>query len=98
MTKIDENLISKLEKLSRLKLNNEEKEMIQKDLESIVKMFDRLQEVDTENVLPLRHISHALHPLREDRVSNELTRLEALKNAPEQKDGFIAVPKFLNPK
>lgn len=98
MTKIDDNLISKLEKLSRLKLKSDEKKTIQKDLESIVDMFDRLQEVNTENVSPLRHITDALHPLREDIVENELSREEALANAPEQIDGFIAVPKFLNPK
>jgi len=98
MPKIDDNLISKLEKLSRLKLKEDEKQMIQKDLESIVDMFDVLQEVDTENIPPLRHITDALHPLREDTVDNELSRDQALANAPDQKDGFIAVPKFLNPK
>ncbi len=98
MTKIDETLISKLEKLSRLRLKDDEKAMIQKDLESIVDMFDRLQEVDTENIPPLRHITDALHQLREDHIENQLTREEALKNAPEQKEGFIAVPRFLNPK
>lgn len=97
MTKIDENLISKLEKLSRLRLNPDEKVKIASDLEKIVDMFDKLQEVDTEGVVPTMHMSNSRHPLREDRVQNELTTDEFLKNAPELYKDFIAVPKFLKP-
>ena len=98
MTKIDENLISKLEKLSRLRLNPEEKKQITGDLENIVTMFDKLQEVDTEGVEPTRHMTNHDHPLRDDTPGNQLTNEEALKNAPETHESFIAVPKFLKPK
>jgi len=98
MTKIDENLISKLEKLSKLKLNPDERAIITKDLEDIVNMFDKLQEVDTTDVPPTTHITTHEHPLRTDETSGELTTEEALVNAPETHDDFIAVPKFLKPK
>ena len=98
MTKIDEKLISKLEKLSKLRLDPAEKEQITKDLEDIVAMFDKLLEVDTEGVTPTTHMSEHEHPLREDVVGNELKVEQVLKNAPESKDNFIAVPKFLKPK
>jgi len=98
MTKIDENLISKLEKLSKLKLNKEEKVQISRDLEDIVQMFDKLQEVDTTGVEPTRHITTHRHPLRSDEVSDELKPEEALYNAPETHEQFVAVPKFLQPK
>lgn len=98
MTKIDDKLISKLEKLSKLKLNNEEKVQISGDLEDIVKMFDKLQEVDTTGVEPTRHITTHQHPLRADKVANELSPEEALHNAPETHGQFVAVPKFLKPK
>ena len=98
MTKIDENLISKLEKLSKLSLKPEEKKQISRDLEDIVNMFDKLQEVPTEGIEPTRHITSHVHPLRKDEVGNELSNEEALKNAPETNESFIAVPKFLKPK
>lgn len=98
MTKIDENLISKLEKLSKLCLNSEEKSKISDDLEQIVEMFDKLEEVNTEGVVPTRHMTTSQHPLREDAVANELGVDRVLKNAPEQHERFIAVPKFLKPK
>ncbi|MFT4565605.1 MAG: aspartyl-tRNA(Asn)/glutamyl-tRNA(Gln) amidotransferase subunit C [Saprospiraceae bacterium] len=97
MTKIDGKVISKLEKLSRLKLNNEEREQIVSDLDSIVEMFDTLQEVDTEGIEPLRHMSEVVNVLRNDKVANELSNEEGLYNAPKTHEGFIAVPKFLKP-
>ncbi len=98
MTKIDDNLISKLEHLARLKLETEEKRKIKNDLNSIVEMFDKLQEVNTDNIEPIRHMSLNVNRKREDKVDNELSNHEALKNVENTLDGFIAVPKFLNPK
>ena len=98
MTKIDENLILKLEKLARLKLTDDERSEIKGDLNKIVEMFDKLQEVDTEGVEPTRHMTDHPHPVREDEVHGQLSREDALANAPESKDGHIAVPKFLKPK
>ncbi len=98
MTKIDENLILKLEKLARLKLSDDERMEIHKDLSKIVDMFDKLQEIDTEGVVPTKHMTDHVHNLREDKVSGQLSNEEALENAPEKVDGHIAVPKFLKPK
>ena len=98
MTKIDEKLISKLEKLAKLRLNSDEKEQITRDLKKIVGMFDKLQEVNTTGVEPTRHIVRHEHRLRNDEVGNELSVERALRNAPLAKNGFIAVPKFLKPK
>lgn len=98
MTKIDDHLISKLEKLSRLQLETTEKEKIKEDLNSIVEMFDKLEEVDTDGVAPIRHVSGIVNRKRHDVVSNELSRDQALSNVKSKKEGFIAVPKFLKPK
>ena len=98
MTKIDENLISKLEHLSKIKLSDNEKVQIIEDLNSIVEMFDKLQEVDTTDVEPLRHISENINQFREDVVAGEFKQGEGLKNVKRTKGDFIAVPKFLNPK
>lgn len=98
MKKINEELISKLEKLAHLNLEEEEKKKITEDLNSIVDMFDKLQEVDTSNVEPLKHIMQDINRYRNDTVKGELTNEEALKNVKTSVDGFIAVPKFLKPK
>lgn len=98
MTKINENLILKLEKLAKLRLTEEERTEISQDLNKIVAMFDKLQEVDTEGVTPTRHMVDHDHPLRDDKIQGQLSNEEALANAPKSIDGHIAVPKFLKPK
>ena len=93
---IDDALISKLETLSRLELREEEKSQIKDDLNKILVMFDKLQEVDTENVEPLRYVldEHSKY-LRDDSVGEELKNEEALQNAEESQKPFFVVPKFL---
>ena len=97
MTKIDEKLVSKLEKLSKLKIKDDEKAKIIADLNAIVGMFDKLNELNTDGVEALSHISGTINVRREDIVANELTNKQALINTKTKKDGFIAVPKFLKP-
>ena len=97
MTKIDEKLILKLEKLARLKLTDDERVEINQDLNKIVAMFDKLQEIDTEGVVPIRHMTDHAHRLREDKIQGQISNEDALSNAPESMAGHIAVPKFLKP-
>lgn len=98
MDKINDELISKLEKLARIKILDQEREEIKADLNNIVKMFDKLEEVDTTGVKPLRHMNEQYNRLRDDVVSDMLSQDEALSNASDTQDGFIRVPKFLKPK
>ena len=93
---IDDALISKLEKLSRLELREDEKEKVKEDLNNMLGMFDKLNEVDTENVEPLLYVLDEENDvLRDDEVGEELTNDEALQNAEESKKPFFVVPKFL---
>lgn len=93
---INDELISKLERLAKLKLSEEERSIIKKDLKNILDMIDKIQEVDTSNVAPLEHINDDINVLRDDIAKNEITNDEALKNAPEISDNYIAVPKVID--
>jgi len=94
--KVDEALISKLEELARLELSETEKQQLQGDLENILEMVEKLQELDTENVDPLIYISEASNVLRSDKVKNQLDRQKALDNAPDHTDEFFKVPKVID--
>lgn len=98
MAKIDESLISRLEMLGRIKIDKESRPRIEQDLNKIVSMFDKLAELDTSGVVPLRHISQAINVRREDQIEGQLTNDQALMNAPTVEGGFFAVPKFLKTK
>jgi aspartyl-tRNA(Asn)/glutamyl-tRNA(Gln) amidotransferase subunit C len=93
---IDEQLISRLEHLARLELSPEERATIQKDLNNILTMVEKLNELDTKNVDPLVYINEEGNVWREDQVQHQLEREKALKNAPDQDGRFFKVPKVID--
>ena len=88
-------LVDNLAKLSRLQFNDQEKEIIKKDLQRMIEFVDKLQELDTTGVEPLMHMSNSVNVLREDIVQGSISRKEALKNAPDSDGVFIKVPKVI---
>lgn len=93
--KIEDQLISKLEHLSKLNLTAEERKIIQKDLQNIFEMFEKLGELDTKNVQPFIHFNKVSH-LREDTVGEQVSTEEALKNIRIHENPFFKVPKVID--
>lgn len=93
---VDKTLISKLEKLARLKLSETESTQIQRDLSNILQMVSKLEELDLENVEPLIYITEEVNVLREDEVKNQVDRPAALSNAPDKNEAYFKVPKVIN--
>lgn len=94
---IDTTLISRLEKLARLKLGDAERAKLTGDLQRILDMVDKLRELDTEGVEPLVYLNDEENVLREDEIANQLRQEEALKNAPKHDGQFFRVPKVIEP-
>lgn len=94
--KVDKDLISRIENLARLDLSEQERSQIGKDLNAILQMVKKLDELDTDNVDPLIHISESVNIFRKDEIRNQLDRAEALKNAPEKDDTYFKVPKVID--
>lgn len=92
---IDRPLISKLEQLARLELSEDEKGNLQNDLNNILKMVEKLQELDTENVEPLIYISDEVNVFREDEVKHQVHTADALSNAPDSDGTYFKVPKMM---
>ncbi len=92
---VTEALIDKLAKLARLSFNEQEKADIRADLERMIGFVDQLRALDLEGVEPLMHMSEADNIWREDQVKGEISRDEALSNAPAHTDQFFTVPKVI---
>ncbi len=93
---VDDGLILKLEKLSRLSLSGEERSNLKQDLDEILEMVKALEEVDTEGVEPLMHMTEETTVMRQDSVSDQLTNREALSNAPAPASPYFSVPKVID--
>jgi aspartyl-tRNA(Asn)/glutamyl-tRNA(Gln) amidotransferase subunit C len=79
--------------LSKLKLDESEKEQAKKDLAEMLDYIDQLGELDTEGVEPMSHVHPVSNRFREDVVTNGDGREQVLANAPEERDGAFVVPR-----
>lgn len=88
-------LIENLAHLARLEFSAEEKDGLQKDLQSMIAFVEKLNEVDTTGVKPLLHMGSAVNVFREDEVKGSVAREEALLNAPVTDGTFFKVTKVI---
>lgn len=93
--KLDKHTIEKLAELSKLEFKEDELNGIQKDLEQMIAFVEKLNEINTDGVEPLTHISEDENQLREDLVNDSVDITTALKNAPAAKDRYFTVPKVI---
>lgn len=94
--KIDKALILKLEHLARLELSDEEAQKLMGDLNNILEMVEKLQELDTKSVEPLMYINEDVNVLRADIAKKDWTSKDALQNAPDQDGQYFKVPKVID--
>jgi len=100
MSRINRDVITHLEKLSRIKLAPDEVDAITGQLDRIVAMVESLQAVDVTGVAPTRGMSHEKpaenEHTREDSVSPCLDRATVLAQAPDATKEFFRVPRVIN--
>jgi len=92
---IDNDTIKKIAHLARLEFKENEADKMAENFNKIIAWMDKLNEVNTDNVEPLIHMSEEVNVLREDVAKNTLTHEEALVNAPKKDSDYFRVPKFL---
>ena len=92
---VNDALVENLANLARLQFNEAEKEIIKHDLQRMIHFVDKLNELDTEGVAPLLHMTDNDNVLREDVVQGSISREEGVKNAPDTDGIFFKVPKVI---
>lgn len=81
--------------LARLELSTEERERAAGELTQILSYFEKLGELDTENVEPTSHVFPVTNVLREDVVRPSLATEAVLQNAPEAAANMFQVPRVV---
>ncbi|GAB2795830.1 Asp-tRNA(Asn)/Glu-tRNA(Gln) amidotransferase subunit GatC [Rhabdobacter roseus] len=93
--KIDHDTLHKLAHLARLDVKPGEEEALLASLDNVLTWMEQLNELDTEGVEPLTHVTGEVNNWREDAAENRLSRHEALANAPSQDGTYLKVPKVI---
>ena len=92
---INQEQLQKIAHLARLEMpESAEKEMMD-SMNSVLTWMEELNEINTDNVKPLTHMSLEINALREDKVIPNISREQGLKNAPKQDGEYFRVPKVM---
>jgi aspartyl-tRNA(Asn)/glutamyl-tRNA(Gln) amidotransferase subunit C len=94
MAEITDKLLTHIAGLARLSLSLAETTALANDLREILKYAESLDAIDLEGVPPMSHAA-AGERFRKDESRHELTRDQALQNAPDQDSGLFRVPQVI---
>ena len=92
---IDKDTVKHISKLARISLDEKKISSLSKDLSSIMKFIEKLNELNTDKITPLTSIISASLKSRDDNVKDGKIRDQILKNSPEKNEEFFVVPKVL---
>jgi len=93
---IDKDTVKHISKLARISLDEKKINNLVKDLSSIMKFIEKLNELNTDKTTPLTSIINASLKPREDEVKEGKIRDQILKNSPEKNEEFFVVPKVVD--
>ena len=93
---IDKNTVKHISKLARISLDDEKIDSLSKDLSSIIKFIEKLNELKTDETKPLTSIINSSLKLRKDEIKDGKIRDQILKNSPEKNEEFFVVPKVID--
>ena len=92
---IDKDTVKHIAKLARISLDEKKINSLSRDLTSIMKFIEKLNELNTEKTNPLTSIINASLKSRKDQVIDGKIRDQILKNSPEKNEEFFVVPKVI---
>jgi len=92
---IDLKTIKHISKLSRISVDEQKAEKLAGDLNSIFKFIEKLNELKTENVVPLTSVAETTLKFRSDEIKSEDIRKQILKNSPQDNEDYFVVPKVI---
>ena len=92
---IDTATVTKIAKLSRIAVKEEEKAHLAKEISTILNWIEQLQEVNTDNVPQMTSVAAMELPRRKDVVTDGNYQDKILANAPGNDFGCFIVPKVI---
>jgi aspartyl-tRNA(Asn)/glutamyl-tRNA(Gln) amidotransferase subunit C len=82
-------------RLGRLELNEQEEKHFTEQMNQILSYMEKLNELDTTDILPMSHAVPLQNVFRPDEVKPSLSREKALENAPQSDQVSFVVPKVI---
>lgn len=93
--KITREQVDHVATLGRLALSEEELEALTGEMDAILDYVEKLNALDTDDIVPTAHAVPVENAFREDEVAPSLGSGKALKNAPMAEGGCFRVPPII---
>lgn len=92
---IDIDTARRVAKLARIRVEEERLPQLAEQLSGILGFMEQLNEVDVTGVEPMVSVTPMRLKRRQDGVTDGEMAARVLKNAPDAREGFFAVPKVV---
>lgn len=95
--KITDATLDRIAELARLDVGDAaSRSQLLGDMQRVINFMEKLNEVDTTGVEPLIFMTEGSDVLREDVARLEISKAEALKNAPVKDSDYFKVPRVVD--
>jgi len=88
--------VQEVAKLAKLHFSEEELDKFTEEFNEILKYFDKLNEINTDDVIPTTHVLDLKNVLRDDVHKKSFDRKTLISQAPDHDGEFFKVPKVIN--
>ena len=92
---IDKDTARRVAHLARIRVEEDQLDNLASELSGILGIMEQLAEVDVEGVEPMTSVTPMALKRRDDVVTDGDKQEQVLKNAPDSREGFFAVPKVV---
>ncbi|EKE70104.1 MULTISPECIES: Asp-tRNA(Asn)/Glu-tRNA(Gln) amidotransferase subunit GatC [Roseobacteraceae] len=92
---IDIDTARRVAKLARIRVEEDALPALAEEFNAVLGFIEQLSEVDVEGVEPMTSVTPQRLKRRVDEVTDGNMQASILKNAPDAREGFFAVPKVV---
>lgn len=92
---IDKKEVDQVALLARIELTGDESQVLTQELNDVLSFAEKLNELDTQEVLPLIHVLDLNNVFRADEVVESMGPELVVANAPEVVDNQFRVPRIM---
>ena len=92
---IDKDTARKVAHLARIAVKEEDLPKLAGELSAVLAYMEQLNEVDVDGIEPMTSVTPMRLNRRQDVVTDGNIQAQILKNAPDAREGFFAVPKVV---
>jgi aspartyl-tRNA(Asn)/glutamyl-tRNA(Gln) amidotransferase subunit C len=92
---IDTDTARRVAHLARIRVEEERLPALAEELSAVLTFMEQLNEVDVQGVEPMTSVTPMDLPRRIDGITDGDVQERVLRNAPDAREGFFAVPKVV---